>query len=91
MADLYDWSDLEKKERWRTLLLGNGMSINVSSRFDYSSLYDEAKERNLLASSDETMFELFSTKNFEIALSKLRCNCHRRGVQREHRQLQSLL
>lgn len=72
MADLYDWSDLEKRERWGTLLLGNGMSINVSSRFDYSSLYDEAKGRNLLASSDEAMFELFSTKNFEVALSKLR-------------------
>jgi hypothetical protein len=71
MVDLYDWSELAE-EGWSTLLLGNGMSINVSSDFDYRSLYGEAKKRELLGPRDEAVFELYETGNFEVALSKLR-------------------
>src|SRR6476469_7454223 len=64
MDHLYHWSELEEKG-WSSLLLGNGMSINVSSDFDYRSLYGEAKARELLRPG-------YETGNFEVALSKLR-------------------
>lgn len=71
MADLNHWSELEAKG-WDTLLLGNGMSINVCKDFDYQTLYGVARRLGLLGDDEETIFELYGTKNFEVALSKLR-------------------
>lgn len=50
------------------LLCGNGLSINVWSRFDYASLFDHALDANL----SEVDLALFSeTQNFERVLSDL--------------------
>lgn len=68
---LRDWSEIAE-EGWRTLLLGNGMSINVSARFDYASLFNEAGERGTLGDADREIFEAFDTENFEVVLAKLR-------------------
>jgi uncharacterized protein DUF4917 len=59
---------------WESLLVGNGMSINVSSYFAYDSLYEEACKDfdGSLDKEDVAIFEEFSTTNFEVVLAKLR-------------------
>ncbi len=59
---------------WETLLVGNGLSINVSERFAYDSLYEEAEKGSARGGLDEldlAMFERFETTNFEVVLGKL--------------------
>ncbi|HET7444856.1 MAG TPA: DUF4917 family protein [Solirubrobacterales bacterium] len=68
---LRDWSEISE-EGWRVLLLGNGMSINVSSSFDYASLFNEAGVQGTLGDADREIFEAFDTENFEVVLAKLR-------------------
>lgn len=50
-----------------TLILGNGSSIPYSSKFAYSSLYDEAA----FADEEKQLFDKFKTNNFEYILRKL--------------------
>lgn len=59
---------------WEGLLVGNGMSINVSSYFAYDSLYEEACKDfdGGLDDEDMAIFEEFDTTNFEVVLAKLR-------------------
>lgn len=59
---------------WENLLVGNGMSINVSSYFAYDSLYEEAcgDFDGSLDDDDIAIFEEFGTTNFEAVLAKLR-------------------
>jgi hypothetical protein len=64
---LMDWPDVEELADWDGLLLGNGMSINVWSGFDYSSLFEEAD----LSRSDSKSFEALETTNFEVVLESL--------------------
>jgi len=40
------WEEIAD-EGWVTLLVGNGLSINISSRFEYGSLYEEAEKAGL--------------------------------------------
>jgi hypothetical protein len=68
---LRDWSEIAD-DGWETLLLGNGMSINISSKLGYESLYDEADFKGGLSDEDRSIFEAFDTPNFEVVLSKLR-------------------
>ena len=68
--NLSDWSTLSS-EPWSGLLLGNGASIAVWSKFNYSSLYDEALKTGLLKSDAVTLFNGFDTQNFEEILSHL--------------------
>lgn len=53
---------------WDTLLLGNGMSINIWEPFGYRKLYDRAKSGGLSA-RDRALFR--STPNFERVLADL--------------------
>lgn len=46
---LFDWSDIATAHKWDTLLLGNGMSINIWEPFGYRKLYDRAKFDDLSA------------------------------------------
>ncbi len=64
---LLDWRDIED-EGWETLLLGNGLSINVWPRFRYPSLFDHAK-RGGLTPEDRALFQ--GTPNFERVLGDL--------------------
>jgi Domain of unknown function (DUF4917) len=63
---LHDWQDIATAYQWDTLLLGNGMSINVWEPFGYRKLYDRAKLGELSA-QDRKLFS--STPNFERVLA----------------------
>jgi len=65
---LVEWSDIVPRYRWDTLLLGNGMSINIWEPFGYRNLYDRAKHSGL-STEDRELFS--STPNFERVLADL--------------------
>jgi Domain of unknown function (DUF4917) len=65
---LLDWREIATSQKWDTLLLGNGMSINVWEPFGYRKLYDRAKLRGL-SPQDRKLFA--STPNFERVLADL--------------------
>lgn len=62
-ADLEDWDAIADGD-WPTLVVGNGLSINLWSDFRYASLYDKAR----LAPEAEQIFTELSTTNFETVL-----------------------
>lgn len=64
--ELHQWSGLSGDE-WPTLLLGNGFSTNLWSRFGYASLFAEAE----LDAPARTVFAELETSNFETALECL--------------------
>lgn len=66
---LSDWSEIAH-QGWKTLVVGNGLSINVSRYFAYESLFEEAGKS--LDDGDRAIFESFDTTNFEVVLAKLR-------------------
>lgn len=41
---LFDWSEISVEEAWDAILIGNGLSINLSRYFGYGSLYEEANK-----------------------------------------------
>ncbi len=65
---LFEWSDIATSHKWDTLLLGNGMSINIWEPFGYRKLYDRAKFGDL-STQDLRLFS--STPNFERVLADL--------------------
>lgn len=65
---LVEWSEIATRYRWDTLLLGNGMSINIWEQFGYRNLYDRAKHSGL-TTADRKLFS--STPNFERVLADL--------------------
>lgn len=65
---LVDWRDIATSYKWDTVLLGNGMSINIWEPFGYRKLYDRAKLSGLSA-RDRKLFS--STPNFERVLADL--------------------
>jgi hypothetical protein len=65
---LLDWRDIATLHEWDTLLLGNGMSINIWEPFGYRKLYDRAKSGGL-SPRDRALFA--STPNFERVLADL--------------------
>jgi len=71
---LHAWEEIADGD-WDALLVGNGLSINISPKFAYESLYGEAEragEDGPLDARDLAVFECFDTANFEVALAKLR-------------------
>lgn len=65
---LLNWEDIAAAHEWDTLLLGNGMSINIWEPFKYRVLYDHARSAGLSA-QDRRLFA--STPNFERVLADL--------------------
>lgn len=65
---LFDWSDIATTHKWDTLLLGNGISINIWEPFGYRKLYDRARAGDL---STEDLRLFSSTPNFERVLADL--------------------
>jgi hypothetical protein len=65
---LLDWRDIAEGYEWDTLLLGNGMSINIWEPFKYRALYDHAKSGEL-STADRKLFQ--ETPNFERVLADL--------------------
>ncbi|TCO33381.1 uncharacterized protein DUF4917 [Kribbella steppae] len=70
--ELPDWSTLDNRE-WPTLIIGNGLSINLWSDFRYDSLFSKA----MLSSEAADIFAELDTTNFETALE---CIHHARLV-----------
>lgn len=64
---LEDWEDIDDGD-WPTLLVGNGASRAVSTKFAYDSLYAIAP----LAQDDLDLFGALGTTNFEEVLNHLR-------------------
>lgn len=64
---LEDWDDIDDGD-WPTLLVGNGASCAVSSKFAYVSLYAVAP----LTQDDRDLFDALGTTNFEEVLNHLR-------------------
>jgi hypothetical protein len=65
---LLDWREIATAYEWDTLLLGNGLSINIWEPFGYRKLYDRAKLQGL-SPQDRKLFA--STPNFERVLGDL--------------------
>jgi hypothetical protein len=72
---LRNWSEIAADD-WSAILVGNGLSINLSRYFAYRSLYEEAKKprrgERALSEEDHAIFDAFDTTNFEVVLAKLR-------------------
>lgn len=67
---LVDWNEIEGED-WKSLLLGNGFSINIWSRFNYSSLYEVAQGQNIetpLHQQSIALFNHIGSSNFEDVL-----------------------
>jgi hypothetical protein len=69
------WQELlAESDEWSALLLGNGLSRNVSGDFGYPSLFDEARRGGSsggLTKIDRRLFEVCGTKNFERVLADI--------------------
>lgn len=66
--ELSNWDNLKTNGKW-SLLLGNGFSINVSSHFGYSTIFEKSK--NKLTQESIKLFSEFKTTNFEEVLRYL--------------------
>lgn len=70
---MINWENVPNHETYRNLLLGNGFSIGISSKFDYFNLLNESKRRVQAGVIDiypDTLrlFEILQTTNFEEIL-----------------------
>lgn len=68
-GDLRSWPDIKSDFERATLLLGNGLSINVWPRFDYDSLLEHASRDGGVTAGERTLFA--GTPNFETVLADL--------------------
>ncbi|MDE2920418.1 MAG: DUF4917 family protein [Chloroflexota bacterium] len=59
-----------RRKRKPHVLLGNGFSIGAHPKFEYGSLYEQAREAHLPGRVDE-LFEEYGTTNFEAVLQRL--------------------
>ncbi|AUB37459.1 Protein of unknown function DUF4917 [Nostoc flagelliforme CCNUN1] len=67
---LKSYEEIETNAK-RKLLLGNGFSIGVSSKFSYSSLLQICLQENYLSDKDNRLFTGFDSKDFELILNRL--------------------
>jgi hypothetical protein len=73
-GSLHPWSDVAELHAWKALLVGNGLSIDISRDFAYSSLYERAMTMAgefAFTQADIDVFEAHSTENFEVVLQAL--------------------
>lgn len=70
---IHEWPLLKERLDPKVLLLGNGASRAVWPRFEYGSLFEIAQTRieQPLEKHDIDLFDLLSTKNFEVVLAAL--------------------
>jgi hypothetical protein len=64
---LKEWADLKDDYPWETLVVGNGLSINIWRDFAYSRLFEQAS----LDCVARRLFSEFDTENFEAVLEAL--------------------
>ena len=66
-GSLHRWDDIAEAYDWRTLFIGNGLSINLWPSFAYRTLVEHAS----LTSTDHRLFEGEDTPNFEVVLADI--------------------
>ena len=66
-VEIKKWSDI-KDDYTGDLLIGNGASIAVDSKFSYGSLKKHATENGLLTDDVQSIFDFFHTDDFELIL-----------------------
>jgi hypothetical protein len=66
---LHDWREIATAHKWDTLLLGNGLSINVWEPFGYGKLFDHARGSRIFTAEDRALFS--RTPNFERVLGEI--------------------
>lgn len=66
--EIYDWNDIKKNYIGGCILLGNGASIAVDSRFSYNSIFEKAIENKYLGEDSKKLFNFFETSDFELIL-----------------------
>ncbi|MBA1307323.1 DUF4917 family protein [Stutzerimonas stutzeri] len=70
---LLDWQEIEG-DNWKSLLLGNGFSMNIWERFGYNSLYEVAQSHDIettLTQESIALFNHIGSSNFEDVLRVL--------------------
>ncbi len=67
MIQIHDWSEIRNSYK-DALLIGNGASIEIDSRFNYKSLKKYAIERDVFTEEIKDLFEKLDTENFELVL-----------------------
>ena len=70
---LDDWS-VHATHKWDAILIGNGLGLNISERFNYGSLLKAAELAPIAAGItplDRKLFDAFGTNNFEVVLAGL--------------------
>jgi hypothetical protein len=68
-TDIKEWKDIKDSFKDSDLLLGNGFSINLHSKFIYDSLFE--KFISSLTDEQKSIFRSFGTTNFEVILQNL--------------------
>lgn len=72
--ELQSWNDVEDAASWDALLLGNGASMAVWSKFGYTSLFDIATSEAVdhpLGDTEKNLFAALDSVNFEQVLGAL--------------------
>ena len=66
-GSLHRWDDIAEEYDWRTLFIGNGLSINLWPNFGYRTLVEHAN----LTGTDDRIFQGEDTPNFEVVLADI--------------------
>ncbi|MDO6593874.1 DUF4917 family protein [Neptuniibacter sp. 1_MG-2023] len=68
--NLVEWDELASQD-WKSLLVGNGFSINIWEKFGYGTLYELAKSDDVdtpLSKKEVALFDHLGSSNFEDVL-----------------------
>lgn len=68
------WDEVRAGREFSGILVGNGASRAVWNRFEYGSLYEVARDHNIihrLTPPDVALFDALNTRNFEYVLAAL--------------------
>lgn len=63
-----NWLEIANNYYGGSLLLGNGASMAIDSRFGYSSIIAHARDHGLLTNDIRQLFDFFKTEDFELVL-----------------------
>jgi hypothetical protein len=70
MCEIHEWNQISD-DFTDGLILGNGSSIAIDSRFDYPSLLEEARNQELIEEDVLRIFEYLRKEDFELVLRML--------------------
>lgn len=71
MEKVKQWEEIKDDFKAGSLLLGNGASMAVSTKFGYESLYKKAADLGHLTEPVQAVFESFDVEDFELVLRRL--------------------